>query len=280
MRRRGLILAAVAAALLAACGGDEAEPEAETGTEEEHAEGPQRMIEAPAASITVDGDPSDWEAIEGMDLTLEAISGEDVEPRAATIKVAHDEEAVYVLFEVTDDYNWNPDDAHLSGSAAVMWSIEEGAGEHMGAEEPDRETSLGMVDIWHWELECAAGEQSGGAVSEPGEGEDPGDDGACNLDDEWATIPEEREDDNGAGAENSLVGVWNHTSPTDDSSGEWIFELSRPLGTEDEQDAQLAAGETALLALAYWDPDNDDAGWDDDQHAQSANQGWIEVALT
>jgi len=279
LRGRGLILAAAAAALLAACGGDEAEPEAEPGTEEEHAEGPQRMIEAPSATITVDGDPSDWEAIEGMDLTLEAISGEDVEPRAATIKVAHDEEAVYVLFEVTDDFNWNPDDAHLSGSAAVMWSIDEGAGEHMGAEEPDRETSLGMVDIWHWELECTAGAQSGGSVSGPG-GEDPGNDGKCNLDDEWATIPEEREDDNGAGAENSLLGVWNHTSPTENSSGDWIFELRRPLETGDEEDAQLAVGETALLAVAYWDPDNGDAGWDDDQHAQSANQGWIEVALT
>ncbi|HSL15313.1 MAG TPA: ethylbenzene dehydrogenase-related protein [Actinomycetota bacterium] len=275
LRKHGLILAA--AVLLAACGGGDAEPEAEDG----HEEGlPQRTIEAPSAAITIDGDPSDWAAIEGLDVTLEAIRGEDVEPRAATIRVAHDKKSVYVLFEVTDDYNWNPDDAHLSGSGAVMWSIEEGAGEHMGAEEPDRETSLGMVDIWHWELECAAGEQSGGAVSEPGEGEGPGDDGACNLDDEWATIPEEREDDNGAGAENSLLGVWSHTSPTEDSSGDWIFELRRPLETEDEQDAQLAVGETALLALAYWDPDNGDAGWDDDEHAQSANQGWIEVALT
>lgn len=274
LRRHWLILAVAATALLAACGGGGAEPEAE----EEHAEGPPRTIEAPSAAITIDGDPSDWAAIEGLDLTLEAIRGEDVEPRAATIKVAHDDEAVYVLFEVTDDYNWNPEDAHLSGSAAVMWSIEEGAGEHMGAEEPDRETSLGMVDIWHWELECAAGAENGGSVSGPG-GEDPGNDGECNLDDEWATTPDEREDDNGSGAENSLLGVWNHTSPTEDSNGDWIFELRRPLETGDEQDAQLAAGETALLALAYWDPDNSDAGWGDDEHAQSANQGWIEVML-
>lgn len=274
LRRRGLILAVSAAAFMAACGGGDAEPEAGEG----HEESPQRSIEAPSATITIDGDQADWASIAGLDLTLEAIRGEDVEPRAATIKVAHDEETLYALFIVTDDFNWNPDDAHLSGAAAVMWSIGEGAGEHMGAEEPDRETSLGMVDIWHWELDCAAGAQSGGSVSGPG-GEDPGNDGKCNLDDEWATIPEEREDDNGAGAENSLLGVWNHTSPTEDSSGEWIFELSRPLATEDDQDAQLAVGETALLALAYWDPDNGDTGWGDDQHAQSANQGWIEVAL-
>ncbi len=279
LRRHGLILAVATTAFLAACGGGEAEPEAAEPTPEEHEEGPPRTIDAASAAITIDGDTSDWATIEGLDLTLEAIRGQDVEPRAATIKVAHDDKAIYVLFQVTDDYNWNPDDAHLSGSAAVMWSIEEGAGEHMGAEEPDRETSLGMVDIWHWELECAASAESGGSVSGPG-GEDPGNDGKCNLDDEWATIPAEREDDNGAGAENSLLGVWNHTSPTEDSNGDWIFELRRPLETGDEQDAQLTVGETALLAVAYWDPDTGDAGWGDNDHAQSANQGWIEVALT
>ena len=276
-RRHGLILAVAAAALLAACGGGGAEPEADGPTEPE--EGTQRTIEAPSAAITVDGDSSDWAAIEGLDLTLEAIRGEGVEPRAATIKVAHDDEAVYVLFEVTDDYNWNADDAHLSGSAAVMWAIEEGAGEHMGAEEPDRATSLGMVDIWHWELECAAGAESGGSVSDPA-GEDPGNDGECNLDDERATTPSEREDDNGEGAENSLLGVWSHTNATEDGEGTWIFEMRRPLATGDAQDAQLTVGETALLAFAYWDPDNSDAGWGDDEHAQSANQGWVEVALT
>lgn len=274
--RRAFIVLVAAATALAACGDDEEITPEEPEPEQE--EGPERSLQAPVATITVDGDPSDWEATEGLDLTLEAIQGETVEPRAASVKIAHDDESIYVLFEVTDDYNRNPEDPHLSGSAAVMWSVEEGAGEHMGAEEPERGVSLGLVDLWHWELECAAGEQNGGAVSGPGDG-DPGNDDACNLDDEWATTPTEREDDVGTGAENSLLGVWSHTSPTEDSDGTWIFEIQRPLQTGDTQDAQFAAGQAAFLALAYWDPDNGPEGWNGAQHVESANQGWIEVVL-
>jgi len=254
--------------------GPTAEPSGEAS--DDHG-GEMRTVEAPEATITVDGDPSDWQGIDGLELTLEAIQGEEVEAKNASLKVAHDEDFLYVLFEVEDDYDWLADDPHLSGSAAVMWGIDSGAGEHMGAEEPDRDTSLGMVDLWHWELECAAGAENGGAVSGPGEGSDPGDDGACNLDDEWATVPDEREDDNGNGAENSILGVWSHTNPTAGGAGTWIFELSRPLQTGDEQDAQFTVGEKALMALAYWDPDQSPDGWVDDGHLQSANQGWIEV---
>ncbi|HEX6300589.1 MAG TPA: ethylbenzene dehydrogenase-related protein [Acidimicrobiia bacterium] len=245
---------------------------------DEHEEGPVRTLEAPAATITIDGDPADWDGIAGLDLTLEAIEGEDAEPLGATVQVAHDDEFVYVLFQVEDDYNWNAEDAHLSGSSAVMWRIDAEAGEHMGAEEPDRETSLGMVDIWHWELECAAGEENGGAAAGPGDGE-PGNDSGCNFDDEWATIPDEREDDNSASGENSLLGVWNHTNPVEDGEGTWIFEMRRPLQTGDEHDGQLEVGASAGMALAYWDPDFGPEGWEDDTHAQSANQGWIEVTL-
>ena len=263
-RISGVAVAALALSTLAACGSEEPS---------------SRAIEAPSATITVDGDTSDWADIESLGLTLEAIEEGDVESKDATVKVAHDDQAIYVLFEVTDDYNWSPDDAHLSGAAAVLWAIDEAAGPHMGAEEPETGTSLGTVDLWHWELDCAAGTQSGGSVSDPGEGADLGDDGACNLDDEWAATPPEREDDQASGAENSLLGVWSHTSPTDDSEGTWAFEISRPLVTGDEQDAQFAAGETALLALAYWDLDNTPEGWGDDEHVQSGNQGWIEVTL-
>jgi hypothetical protein len=269
---RRLVVLAALSLLLAACGGAQEE---ETPPEE----APARTLEARPASIIVDGDPSDWEGVKGLDLMLEAIAGEELESKSATVKAAHDDEFIYVLLEVTDDFNWSADDAHLSGSAAVEWASEATAGEAMGAEEPDRVTSLGMVDIWHWELECAAGAESGGEVSDPGEGADPGDDGACNLDDEWATTPSEREDDNGEGAENSLLGVWSHTNATEDGEGTWVFEMRRPLATGDAQDAQLTVGETALLALAYWDPDNGDAGWGDEEHVQSGNQGWIEVTL-
>jgi hypothetical protein len=277
--------------LTAACGDDSDEPAtngAEGGitlsttgppTSVHEDESAGRTFEAPPASITVDGDLADWAGITGLDLTLEAIEGEDVEPRTATVQVTHDDEFVYVLLRVEDDYNWNPEDGHLSGSSAVMWRIDAEAGEHMGAEEPDRETSLGAVDIWHWELECAAGEESGGAVAGPGDG-DLGNDSGCNFDDEWATVPEEREDDNSATGENSLLGVWNHTNPAEDGEGAWIFEMRRPLQTGDEQDVQLeVGGASAGMAIAYWDPDFGPEGWEDDGHVQSANQGWIEVTL-
>lgn len=278
MSRRGLlVLMAVLATFAAACGGGAADEGA--GEEGEHGEEHEvRTIEAPAATIAVDGDTADWADIAGLEVTLEAIQGQEVEPRAASVKVAHDDQYVYVLFEVNDDYNWDAEDAHLSGSSALMWAIDEGAGEHMGAEEPARNVSLGMVDIWHWELDCPLGEQSGGAVHDPGDG-DPGNDGGCNFDDEWATIPDEREDDVGEGAENSLLGVWNHTDATEGAQGTWIFEMQRPLETGDPQDAQFSVGGSSLMAIAYWDPDNSPEGWDEKQHVQSSNQGWIEVTL-
>ena len=212
-------------------------------------------------------------------MTLEPIAGEDFDEKQATLKVAYDSDNVYVLLTVDDDFDLNLEDAKLSPANAIQWAIDAGAGEAMGAEEPDRETSLGMVDIWHWELECAAGVDSGGAVNPSGDGKDPGNDATCNFDDEWATDVESREDDNGAGAENSLLGVFSHSDPTVGNDGTFIFEMSRPLQTGDAQDAQFAPGDTARLAVAYWDPDNGPDGWTDDEHVQSANQGWIEVTF-
>jgi hypothetical protein len=277
--RTGLLAAiAVIGLVVAACGSPSEEPGESQAAESQPADG-ARTVSAAAAEITVDGDTADWEDVDGLTLTLEAIADEEVESHEASVKVAHDDEFIYVLFEVTDDYNWVADDAHLSSAAAVQWAVDPDAGQHMGADEPDRETSLGIVDIWHWELECAAGEDTGGEVSDPGTDADPGDDGGCNFDDEWAEVPETREDDNGDGAENSLLGVWSHSDPTADADGTWIFEMRRPLDTGDEYDAQFAVGETALLALAYWDPDESAEGWSDEGHVQSANQGWIEVTL-
>jgi Ethylbenzene dehydrogenase len=184
---------------------------------------------------------------------------------------------VYALYQVDDDLNWNADDAHLSAANAVQWAIEAGSGEGMGATDEDHETSLGMVDIWHWELGCDTGQESGGAVSGPGDGNDPGNDDACNFDDEYATSPEDRDDDNLTGAENSLLGVWTHSASAEDDSGTWTFEMKRPLQTGDEGDAQFEAGSSARVALAYWDADSGPEGWDDDYHVQSGNQGWITV---
>ena len=292
-RSRWVAIFAVLALVPGACGAAATAPPPATApptataepaaTPEPTPSGPvMRSISAPAATITVDGNPADWTGIAGLDLTLEGIKGIEtpVESKQATIRAAHDDRFVYTLFEVQDDYNWNAEDAHVSAASALMWAVVSEAGAHMGPEDAEgKGPSLGMVDIWHWELKCAAGKQSGGEVSGPGEGKDPGNDSGCNFDDEWATGPKDREDDNANGAENSLLGVWSHTNATENGAGTWVFEIRRPLQTADEQDAQFAVGSPSMMALAYWDADQTPSGWEDDGHSQSSNQGWIQVML-
>ena len=261
-------------------------PTATTSVEEHEQEGEEVSFTAAAASITVDGDTSDWDAVRGASINLQQIKGipgvewGELPDQDATLKVAADTENIYVLLEVPDDYDYNPDDHHLSPALAVMFLIDPAAAPHMGATEEDQKTSLGMVDMWHWELDCAPGEKSGGGAIEPG-GVSGGNDPPCNLDDEYSTTPEEREDDGSSTAENSLVGVWDHTARASGSGadGTWVFEMSRPLQTGDPHDAQLSLGGSAKVAIAYWDADETGEGWTDAGHLQSASDGWINVAL-
>ncbi|MEE8370317.1 MAG: ethylbenzene dehydrogenase-related protein [Dehalococcoidia bacterium] len=239
------------------------------------------VLQAAAATITVDGDNSDWADISGLNLTLEQFeipAGSDweydsVAPKAATLKVAADGENLYVLVEVDDSFDYVADDHGLSAVIAVMFRIDEPAEPHMGSGADDFEAGLGMVDIWHWELDCGPGELSGGG--DLGSGNDPD----CNLDDEYSTDPEEREDDDSATAENSISGAWSHTAETIGGEGTWIFEFSRPLQTGDPQDGQFVAGGTVQVALAYWDPKESLTGWSDAGHLTSADAGWIQVVL-
>ena len=193
-----------------------------------------------------------------------------------SLRVAVDDERVYVLVEVPDDFDYNPGDHHFSHALAVMLRIDDPAAPHMGTTEDDQKTSLGKVDIWHWELDCGPGLMSGGGTGTTG-GNDPD----CNLDDEWSTTPENREDDGSPDAENSLAGVWDHSvrDQGQDAAGTWIFEMSRLLQTADPDDAQLIPGGSANLALAYWDADETPDGWTDAGHLQSSSGGWIQVAL-
>ena len=309
MRRSAIILLGAALAIVAlamACGGDDKKestpsPEATTAptatpTEAGGVEISDIAVDAAEATITVDGDDSDWDSIEGSTIPLKQINVDELDPVQvqdmeidigplppvdATLKVATDEENIYVLFEVPDafDYNLDPLQHNFSASIAVMFRIDETAPAHMGVEEKDLEASLGVVDIWHWELDCGPGVMSGGGVA--GSGDDP----ECNFDDEYAPNPGDREDDGGGDTpnnptgENSLSGVWKHTATAAGADGTWIFEMSRPLQTGDTQDAQFASGEKALLALAYFDPSETPEGWTDAGHLQSADIGWLEVAL-
>lgn len=274
----------------------EAGPEAPTPTvadeghedDEDDHEGGGVSFEAASATITVDGDTSDWDGIEPVTVALEQIDLEELDPAQAEdldfdplpsidaqVRVATDDENVYVLFEIPDDYDFDPEDHNLSSSIAVMFRVDDPASPHMGAEHSDLETSLGIVDIWHWELDCGPGELAGGG------GIAGGDDPACNLDDEYASTPEDREDDDTAEAENGLAGVWEHTGRAQGAGadGTWIFEMSRPLQTGDSQDGQFESGGTAHMALAYFDPDESATGWTDAGHLMSAEAGWIEVTL-
>jgi len=250
-------------------------------------------FEAASATIAVDGDTSDWSAIEGATVKLEQIRLANLPPAQAaeikfgpldpvdvTFKVANDGKNVYVLLEVPGDFDYDPANHNLSASVAVMFRVDEPAAPHMGAEEPELDKSLGIVDIWHWELDCGPGAASGG------KGIAGGDDPACNLDDEYSTTPENRKDDGGgdvvnAAAENGLTGVWEHTGRSSGAGapGTWIFEFSRPLQTGDPQDGQFASGSTAYVALAFFDPNEGPEGWSDAGHLQSAYSGWIEVTL-
>ncbi len=308
---------AIVALVAAACGGgdedeDASTPEqttiiqiteevespeaAETPTPEDTTgDGEEISFDAASAAITVDGDSSDWSGIEGVTVPMEQIRLDDLDPVQVedmeiefepldpidvVLKVATDADNIYLLMEVPDDYDFDPEDHNLSASIAIQFLIEDEAAIHMGAEEEDLEASLGIVDTWHWELDCGPGEVSGG------QGIAGGDDPDCNLDDEYAPNPEDREDD-GEGdianpdAENSLVGVWEHTASAAGAGadGTWIFEMSRPLQTGDPQDTQFVSGGTVLLAIAYFDADETLEGWTDAGHLTSSYVGWIEVTL-
>jgi hypothetical protein len=261
----------------------------ETPTEPADDDHAEISFDAASATITVDGDVSDWAGIEGSSIPLEQIEipeGLDwdepgpLDPIEVTLKVATDADNIYVLLEVADDYDFNIEDHNLSPSPNVMFRIDEPAAPHMGAGDEDLETSLGIVDIWHWEIDCDAGVMSGGG--DAGSGDDPD----CNLDDEFSATPEDREDDGGGDvanpdAENSLAGVWEHTASAQGAGadGTWIFEMSRPLQTGDSEDAQFVSGGMAYIALAYFDPDEGAEGWTDTGHLVSSENGWIEVTL-
>jgi hypothetical protein len=243
----------------------------------------KRSLAAARAKITLDGKADDWAAVPGMQVPLKAIPKEFREdPTAAgdvtaTLKVATDGTNVYVLMIVPDTFTYNPDPAkhRLSPAVAVQWQMGT-ATPQMASAGPQLKDTTGMVDIWHWELDCGPGAPSGGTFP-------TGNDPKCNLDDEYATLNDEREDDK---AESSLTGSWDHTGRAKgpEAAGEFVFEIARPLRNGDAQDAQFQLGSIARIALAYWDGSESQGGWTDAGHAVSVTTeeglaGWIEVAL-
>lgn len=227
-----------------------------------------RTGSAQAAHVT-DGDPGEWDAVPALDLPLPSLDG--TRTVDARLQVDFDDENVYVLVSIDDDYNSTPGDHEASGSLAVQWAIDPGAGPHMGTDGVDIQTSLGMVDLWHWEIDCGPGVLSGG-VDRTEDGNDP----VCNLDDEYANSPFDRHDDDG---DNFLQGAYGHSGQAagENAAGTWYWEMERPRTTTEAQDVQLTGDGPFLLALAYWDGDETVDGWTDSGHLQSADAGWISV---
>jgi hypothetical protein len=283
---------AITALVLGACSGAAA-PTATPAPTAAPNGGSPIAFDATAATIVVDGSNADWSSIQGATVSLEQIRLDNLDPADAaeldfgplapvntTLKVATDQNNIYVLFEVPGTFVYDAADHNKSASVTVMFKIDAPAEPHMGAEEPNIDQGLGMVDMWHWELDCGPGLESGGGDIAGG------DDPACNLDDEYSTKPSDREDDGGgdienADADNALTGVWSHTAQGSGAgaAGTWVFEMSRPLQTGDPQDAQFVSGSVAQVALAYFDPTESADGWTDVGHLQSAYHGWIAVTL-
>ncbi|TAK73801.1 MAG: hypothetical protein EPO16_12025 [Dehalococcoidia bacterium] len=309
--RRPLLVAALglalpAAALLSACSSDDDEEAAPTATQaatQAAASAPTstptvvpataatpaakpgvRSLKAGTATIALDGNATDWASVPGLEVALKPLPkelwGRDVttagKPMTATVKVANTATTAYVLVMVPDTFTYNPKNHNASPALAVEWAVDAEAGVAMGALKPDLKKSGGLVDLWHWELDCGPGVLSGGKFP-------TGNDSKCNLDDEYATITDEREDDK---IDSSLTGSWDHTGRAQgpEAPGTWVFEIARPLNTGDPQDAQFTAGSTSRLAIAYWDGNEGrakDGGWTDTGHVVSAVDAdeWIEVTF-
>ena len=218
---------------------------------------------------TIDGDPADWAAVPAFDVPLVSLDGSRA--TTAQLQVDFDDENIYVLVSVDDDFNATPFDHKGSGSIAVQWAIDPGAGPHMGTDGVNIFTSTGAVDLWHWEIDCDAGVLSGG-IDRTEDGNDP----ACNFDDEFATTPFDRVDDAG---DNFLQGAYDHSARAagEDAAGTWYWEMTRPLTTTEAQDIQFTGDGPFQVALAYWDPDQSPDGWTADGHLQSSDDGWISV---
>lgn len=243
-----------------------------------------RSLKAGTATIALDGKATDWAAVPGLEVALKPLPkeqwGRDVttagKPVTATVKVANTATTVYVLVTVPDTFSYDPKNHNKSAALAVEWAVDAGAGVAMGALKPELKKSGGLVDLWHWELDCGPGVLSGGKFP-------TGNDPKCNLDDEYATLTDEREDDE---KDSSLTGSWDHTGRAQgpEATGMWVFEIARPLNTGDPQDAQFTAGGTSRLAIAYWDGNEGrakDGGWSDTGHVVSAIDAdeWIEVTF-
>ena len=227
--------------------------------------------------ITVDGLVSDWGNIPSFNVTLVPAIPEHVDEGgqnySISVKSAFNDTHIAFLIAVEDDYDRA---SHHDNTSAlgVLFAINGGknATRMGGTGTYANETSVGLVDIWHWELDSAYRVPAGGFDETRNATAKNGDDPNGNLDDEYSTSSVNRFDDNGTGKENSLMGAYGHsggggTQPANNTAGWWYFEILRPMITNDQYDVQFEADKTYYMNLAYWDSDQSPVGWHDDGHS-------------
>ena len=116
--------------------------------------------DAATGARNVDGADEDWAGVPVLAVPLKSLDGQ--RDLTVDLQVSFDSSRIYTLVTVPDDFNATPGDHHGSGSCALLWAIAPAAGPHMGTDGVDFATSLGLVDIWHWEIDCGPGVVSGG----------------------------------------------------------------------------------------------------------------------
>ncbi|MHA2105692.1 MAG: ethylbenzene dehydrogenase-related protein [Candidatus Hodarchaeales archaeon] len=220
--------------------------------------------------IAIDGEAGDWADVDKATVTLKpAVTGTG--SYSASVQSVWNDTHIAFLISVVDDLDF--EDIHpphngshrKSAALGVLFVIDGGADAVRmgGTGDHANETSAGLVDIWHWELDHDMGTVEGGFNDDDATA--GGNDPAGNLDDEYATHSEDRHDDD---TENNLMGAWGHTGSTNGTAGTWYFEIVRPLTNSDTKDVQFVSEESYFMNLAYWDADEigDHAGWTDDGH--------------
>jgi hypothetical protein len=208
---------------------------------------PQPIVRTASAKnrgITIDGNTSDWNGIQGVDMTLRGSDDPGLEDKQATVTFAYTDTYLFTLVVVEDDYDWSATDPHLAASAAVMWQMDDAS-----------------LDIWRWQLECPQGSRGGGDAGM-----------LCGLNDGWGNDPSATSVDKRG--ENSLLAAWKHTN------GKWIFEFCRILETGDPQDASFSTPDALTMAVAYWDPDTSSSGWDNETYVHSIRSAVPVVHVT
>jgi len=236
---------------------------------------------------TLDGELGEWASVAGIETEMYLIGGSTSYPDGAvSYKCLYDNDKIYFALQIPGKYRFDSEDDHLCAAIGTMFKVGSKAtyvdmggcpDALAGCDSVPDTCSDYLVDVGcHWELKTT--EQK----VEYGINEGTGNDLVANKDDEYAVSSYCRFDDDDAKAANEWTGAWSHTNPVDGETGDYIFEIARPLSTmSSATDAQLVVGESYEFGIAYWDPyENEDIGWTKPGHyLTGCAKEWIDLSL-